>query len=150
MLSFPLISHSCHLYNCFSSSSLFPCTFLPFWSCIFSHSMGFMTSFLFSFCSYTFHNLYLSWQLATCCLRKYFPKDSSFPPRQRKHFHGYKSYYLNRKKDIIAKFQYLSKNSQKKEMLIQIIPICHFWIKLSSIKKKTQFNNLKCFSKIQP
>lgn len=51
---------------------------------------------------------------------------------------------------MIATFQYSSKNSQKKEMLIQIIAICHFWIKLSSIKKKTQFNNLNCFSKIQP
>lgn len=92
------------------------------------------SSFLFSFCSYIFHNFYLFWQLATRCLRKYFPKDCSSPPCQRKHFHGLKNYYLNKKEDMTATFCYASKNSQKTEMLIQIIAVCHVWIKLSNVK----------------
>lgn len=123
---------SLQLFFFFLSLSLYFSSFLVLY--LLSLNGFYDSSFLFSFCSYTSHNLYLSWQLATHCLRKYFPKDSAFPPHQRKHFHGYNSYYLKRKKDTIAAFQYSSKNSQKREMLIQIIAICHFWIKPSSTK----------------
>lgn len=135
MPSFPLISNSCHLYDYFSASSLFPCTFLPFQSCIFSPSVGFMILLSYFHSAPTFfHNFYLFWQLATHCLRKYFPKDCSSPPCQRKHFRGLKNYYLIRKEDMTATFCYASKNSQKTEMSIQIIAVCHIWIKLSNIK----------------